>query len=89
MGHPVVVPGDFVAVSAEVIERAARPGHGEAETFFGAGAIGGIFGALVEGHHDVGAESDLHIDRVLRRKEVAAAIEVRAELYAVFSDFAE
>ena len=94
MGHPLFVlsliePRDFIAVSAEVIERAARPGHSEAEAFFGAGAISGILGALVESHDDVGAESDLNVDGMFRSEEVRAAIEVGAELDAVVSDFAE
>jgi hypothetical protein len=72
----VVVPGSFVAVGAEVVERAARPGHGETEAFFGAGAIGGVLGALVEGHDDVGAEGDLDVDGVLRGEEMRAAVEV-------------
>jgi hypothetical protein len=61
MGHPFFVlssiaPGDFVAVGAEVVEGAARPGHGEAEAFLGAITGGGVLGALVEGHDDVCAE---------------------------------
>ena len=63
-------PRDFVQVVAEVIEGALRPGHGEAEAFFGAGASRGILGALVEGHDDVGAESYLNIDRMFRSKKV-------------------
>ena len=76
-------------MGAEMIERAVRPGHGEAQAFFCAGAIGGILGALVEGHHDVGAESDLHVDGVLGSEEVRAPVEMRAELDAFVSDFAQ
>ncbi len=76
-------------VCAEVVEGARGPGHGEAETFFGALACGGIFGALVEGHDDVCAESDLHIDRMLRSEEVRAAVEVRTKLDAIVIDFAK
>ena len=76
-------------MGAEVIERAARPGHGEAQAFFGASAIGGVLGALVESHADVGAESDLNVDGVLGREEVLAAIEMGAELDAIVGDFAE
>jgi hypothetical protein len=65
-----VAPGDFVTMSAEVIERALRPGHGEAKAFFGAVTSSGILGALVETHHNVGPESDLDIDGVLRCEEV-------------------
>ena len=77
-----VAPDDFIAVGAKVIERAARPGHGEAQAFFGAAAIGGIFRALVEGHGDVCAERDLHVHGVFGRKEVAASVEMRAEVNA-------
>ena len=55
---------------AEVGERALGPGQGEAQAFFGAGAVGGIFGTFVEGHADVGAEGDLYVDGVLGREEV-------------------
>ena len=74
---------------AEVIERAPRPGHREAKAFFGARAIGGIFGALVEGHADVGAEGDLDIHGVLGGEEVAAAVEMGAEAHAFVGDFAQ
>ena len=83
------VPGDLVPVGAEVIERAARPGHGEAQALFGAGAIGGILRALVESHADVRAEGDLHVDGMLGSKEVRTPIEVRAEAHAVVGDFAQ
>ncbi len=72
-----------------MIERAAGPGHGEAEALLGAGAVCGILGALVEGHCDVGAEGDLHVHGVLRREEVAAAVEVRAEADTFIGDFAQ
>ncbi len=86
----LIEPWDnFVAVGAEVIERAARPGHGEAEALFGAGPIGRILGALVESHANVGAESDLHIDGMLGGEKVRTAVEVRAEADAVVGDFAQ
>ena len=81
--------GDFVLMGAEVIERAPRPGHGEAQALFGAAAFGGVLGALVEGHGDVGAEGDLHVHGVLGREEVAAAVEMRAEAHAFVRDFAQ
>ena len=89
MGHPLFVPGNFVLMGAEVSERALRPGHGEAQAFFGARAVGRILGALVEGHDDVGAESDLHIHGVLGGEEVLTAVEVRAEMDAFVGDFAQ
>jgi len=76
-------------MSAEVIERATRPCQGEAEAFFCALSSGGVLGALVEGHDDVCAESDLHVDGVLGGEEMRAAVEVGAELDAVGGDFAE
>ena len=78
-----IEPWDIVTACAEVIERAARPRHSEAEAFFGAGAISRILGALIESHDDVGAESDLNVDRVLGGEEVRAAIEVRPKLDAI------
>ena len=76
-------------VGAEVVERAARPRHRETQALFGARAIGRILRALVEGHANVGAQSDLHIDRVLGREEVRTSVEVRAEAHAVVRDFAQ
>jgi hypothetical protein len=85
----VAVPGDFATVGAEVIKRAAGPGHGEAKAFFGAIARGGILRALVESHDDVGAESDLDVDGMFGGEEVRTPVEVRAELNAIVRDFAE
>jgi hypothetical protein len=78
-----------VPVGAEVIERAARPRHSEAQALFGARAIGRILGALVKSHADVRAQRDLHIDGMLGSKEVRTAVEVRAEAHAVIGDFAQ
>ena len=66
----LIAPGNFVAMGAEVVEGAARPGHGEAETFFGAITSGGVLGALVKSHADVGAEGNLDIDRMFGSKRV-------------------
>ena len=85
----LIAPEDFVAMSVEMIERTLGPGHGEAEAFFGAFSSGGVLGALVEGHDDVCAESDLDVDGVLGGEEMRAAVEVGAELNAVGGDFAE
>src|SRR5262245_4734348 len=73
----------------EMVERTLRPGHGEAQAFFRAGAVGGILGALVEGHADVCTERDLHIHGMFGREEVTAAVEVRAEAYAFVCHLAE
>ena len=85
----MLAPGNFVLVGAEVIEGAARPGHGEAEAHFGAGARGGILGALVKGHADVGAESYLNLHGMFRSKRVRTPVEVGAEADTVIGDFAE
>jgi hypothetical protein len=85
----LIVPDDFVAVGAEVVERAARPGHGKTEALFGAGARGGILGALVKGHADVGAEGYLNLHGMFRSKRVRTPVEVGAEADAVIGDFAE
>ena len=82
-------PDDFVAVSAEVINGSARPGHGETQALLCAVAVGRIFGALIEGHRDIGAERDLHIHGMFRREEVAASIEMRAEVNSLVGDFAQ
>src|SRR5579863_3431472 len=73
----------------EVIEGAASPGHGEAETLFGAHASCGVLGALVESHDDISAESDLNVDGVFGGEKVRAPVEVRAELDAIVGDFAK
>jgi len=84
-----VVPRDLVAVGAKVRKGAAGPGHGETEALFGASVIGGVFGALVEGHDDVGAERDLNIDRMFGGKGVRTSVEMGAELDSFFSDSAQ
>src|SRR5579871_3368163 len=68
---------------------ALGPAQGELHGMAGALAIGGILGALVEGHDDVGAESDLGGDRALRAEEMGGAVEVRAEGDAVLADLAQ
>src|SRR5580698_7106764 len=83
------VPGNFFAMGAEMVERAASPGHGEAEAFFGAAAIRGVLGALVEGHRDVGAEGDLDVHGMFRGKKVRTSVEVRAEAHALVADLAQ
>ena len=57
--------------------------------WLGAGALGGILGAFVEGHGDVRAESDLHVHGMFRREKMAAAVEVRPEAYALVGDLAQ
>jgi hypothetical protein len=83
------VPRDFVPVGAEVIQRPARPCHGEPQAFLGALAIGGIFRAFVEGHGDVSAEGDLNINGMLGSKRVRTPVEVRAKAHTVFRNLAQ
>ncbi len=45
--------------------------------------------AFIEHHHDVAAERELDIDRVLGRKEVLVSVQMGAEENAFFRDFAE
>jgi len=85
----LAVPGDAVLVGAEMVEGAAGPEHGDAEAFAGAGFVGGVLGAFVEGHADVCAEGDLDIHGVLGGKHVGAAVEVGAEADALVGEFAE
>src|SRR5947208_13981976 len=47
---------------------------------------GRISEAIVEYHHDVGAETLLDFNRCLRTEEMTAPIQVRLELDAVFAD---
>ncbi len=85
----LLVPGDEVLMCAEVGEGAQSPGHGVAEAFGGAGLVGGIFGAFIEGHADVGAEGDLDVHGVFRGEEVGAAVEVGAEADAFLRNLSE
>jgi len=83
------VPRNLMAVRAEVVERTPRPGHRQAQALFGAAAAGGVLGALVEGHADVGAQRNLHVDGVLGSEKVAAAVQVRTEADALVGDLAQ
>jgi len=85
----LIVPRDFMPMGAEAIQRALCPGHGQPQAFLGSSPVGGVFGALVEGHGDVGAKGDLHVHGVLGGEEVAAAVQVRAETDALVGDLAE
>ncbi len=62
-GHPAfwIGPRDLTAVDAEMCERTMGPGHGEAQALLGTASIGGVFGALIESHGDVGAEGNLDV----------------------------
>src|SRR5689334_21854855 len=89
VGHWPIYPRHFVLMLLEVLVRTASPAKRQVHRLFGARAIGGMLGALVEGHDDVGAKGDLDFHRLLRRKDVRRAIEVRAKCYAFLTDLAE
>jgi len=76
-------------VGAEVIEAPLCPVHGEAQALPCPIAIGWILRTLVECHGDVCAERDLDIHGVFGSEEMAAAIEVRAEVHALVAHFAQ
>ena len=48
--------------------------------------VGGRVDALVEHHHDVGADRGLHLDRALGREQVHALIDVAAKARALLVD---
>ncbi len=50
------------------------------------GDIGVVGRALVQGHEDVHAEGELDLDRLLRRQDVAGAVQVRLERDAFLAD---
>src|SRR5579859_2071042 len=64
---------------------AQRHLHGLTAAF----APGGMLGAFIESHNDVAAEGNLNFNGALRGKQVRGAIEMRAEIDAVFADFAQ
>src|SRR5579872_5104016 len=64
---------------------AKREFHGITHTF----RIRGIFGALIEGHNDVRAETDLRLHRALGSEKMRGAVEMRTKRHAFFGDFAE
>ena len=84
-----VGPGDFVLVVFEIALGTAGPAQGQVHRLLGARAIGGMLGALVEGHDDVGAEGDLDLHRLLGREDVRGAVEMRAKRDAFFADLAQ
>jgi len=73
----------------EVLLRPRGPGVRQAHRVARALPCGGRLHALVEGHHHVRAQRDLHLHRMLGREEVQAAVQVRAELDAVVRHLAQ
>ena len=73
----------------EVLLRPHRPGVSQAHRVARALPRRRRLHALVEDHHHVRAQRDLHLHRVLRREEVQAAVQVRAELDAFLRHLAQ
>ena len=61
---------------AETFHAATKPAVGQVEASPGIGVVGCAWRALVESHHDVGADSALDVHDALRREEVAASVDV-------------
>ena len=66
-----------------------RPAHGPVHGLIGGFVAGRILQALVERHHDVAAERELHIHGGFGREQVRVAVQVRAEQHAFFCDLAQ
>lgn len=64
---------------------AHRAFHRQARGFVGCG----ISRAVVEGHHDVGAERALHIHRYFRREAHFGAVDRRTEAHSLLVDLAQ
>ncbi|CDN43726.1 Uncharacterized protein BN871_DJ_00080 [Paenibacillus sp. P22] len=69
-------------------EAALRPAGRPLERVFDVFVFGRIRRALVERHHDIGAERVLDLHRLLRRQEQAVAVEMGAEFDAFLGDLA-
>ena len=67
---------------------ALKPAVGESERFPGVGIVSHAGGTFVESHHDVGADGALDIHDSLGGEEVSRAVDVRAEVGALFGEFA-
>ena len=73
----------------EGMARALGPAHRQFHRGFDRLALGGVGGALVERHRDVGAEQALDLDRALRGQQMPAAVEMRAKLDPLLADFSQ
>jgi hypothetical protein len=83
------LPRHFVLVLLEIFLAAFCPAQGQFHRSLGAGAVGGIFRALIERHDDVGAQADLSGHGTLRTEEVRGAIEVRTKRHALVGNLAQ
>src|SRR5215472_3681546 len=77
---PRHLPLVFLEILLAASGPAGRHFHGGAHPR----ALGRIFGALVKGHDDVGAESDLGGHCALRSENVGGPVQVRAKRYPLF-----
>src|SRR5664279_3805089 len=82
-------PRNLILVIFEILLAARRPAQRHLHGRLGAPVLRRMFGALVERHDDVGAESDLGSDGALRTEEMRRAVKVRAKGHAVFRDLAQ
>src|SRR6185503_14935136 len=85
-------PASVSIAQLQLIEgcfRAFRPASGEIHAALGFFVASFTGRALVENHHDVGAERGLDFHRDLRRQETERAVDVRAKVCAFFGDLAE
>src|ERR1022692_5045817 len=73
----------------EILLAARRPAQRHLHGCLSARALCWMFGALVERHNDVGAQSDLGGDGTLRTEEMRGAVEMRAEGHALFGNLAQ
>ena len=73
----------------EMLCEALQPALGKPEGFLRIGIIRVARTALVEGHHDVGADDALGVDVVLRSEGMAGTVDVRREGAAVRRQLAD
>lgn len=88
-GEEGVLGFGFGLGAAVMGEGALGPADGKLHALAGAFVGGGVFGAFVEHHQDVAAESELDVDGRFRGEEVAVAVEMAGEFDALFVDFAQ
>ena len=72
----------------ETLPTAFHPAVCQVEALAGVGKVSRPWRALVESHHDVRADGALDVHHLLGREEMLAAVDVGAELAALFREFA-
>ena len=80
MGEQRLIVAVFGCGLVIAVEAAVEPTLGEVERLGGVFAQGRRPGALVEGHHDVGADRAFGIDNAFGGEEVLRAVDVRSEM---------